>query len=164
MVPAGITKYRDGLFPIGLFTAGEAGEVIDMIESRQQGYFEEYGLHFIHASDEWYITAGREFPEEERYDGYIQLENGVGMMRLFINEFNEAFEALLGSPEYETLAETLDRTLTIATGKLTTPHHPRLRRAAHARLSRACTSMSMTSATISSGKPLPYPGWSQART
>ena len=121
VVPAGITKYRDGLFPIGLFTAGEAGEVIDLIESRQQGYYEEYGLHFIHASDEWYITAGRDFPEEERYDGYIQLENGVGMMRLFINEFNEAFEALLGSPEYETLAETLDRTLPIATGKLTGP-------------------------------------------
>lgn len=121
VVPAGITKYRDGLFPIGLFTAGEAGEVIDLIESRQQGYYEEYSLHFIHASDEWYITAGRDFPEEERYDGYIQLENGVGMMRLFINEFNEAFEALLGSPEYETLAETLDRTLTIATGKLTGP-------------------------------------------
>ena len=119
--PAGITKYRDGLFPIGLFTAGEAGEVIDLIESRQQGYYEEYGLHFIHASDEWYITAGRDFPEEERNDGYIQLENGVGMMRLFINEFSEAFEALLGSPEYETLAETLDRTLTIATGKLTGP-------------------------------------------
>lgn len=121
VVPAGITKYRDGLFPIGLFTAGEAGEVIDLIESRQQGYYEEYGLHFIHASDEWYITAGRDFPEEERYDGYIQLENGVGMMRLFINEFNEAFEALLDSPEYETMAETLDRTLTIATGKLTGP-------------------------------------------
>ena len=121
VVPAGITKYRDGLFPIGLFTAGEAGEVIDLIESRQQGYYEEYGLHFIHASDEWYITAGRDFPEEERDDGYIQLENGVGMMRLFINEFNEAFEALLDSPEYETLAETLDRTLTIATGKLTGP-------------------------------------------
>ena len=121
VVPAGITKYRDGLFPIGLFTAGEAGEVIDLIESCQQGYYEEYGLHFIHASDEWYITAGRDFPEEERYDGYIQLENGVGLMRLFINEFNEAFEALLGSPEYETLAETLDRTLTIATGKLTGP-------------------------------------------
>ena len=51
------TKYRDGLFPIGLFTAGEAGEVIDLIESRQKGYYEEYGLHFIHASDEWYITC-----------------------------------------------------------------------------------------------------------
>lgn len=45
-----------------------------MIESRQKKYYEEYGLHFMHASDEWYITAGRDFPEEERYDGYIQLE------------------------------------------------------------------------------------------
>ena len=50
-----------------------------MIESRQKKYYEEFGLHFIHASDEWYILAGREFPEEERYDGYIQLENGVGI-------------------------------------------------------------------------------------
>ena len=83
-VPAGITKYRAGLYPLELFTKEEAGQVIDMIESRQKKYYEEFGLHFIHASDEWYILAGREFPEEERYDGYIQLENGVGMMRLLI--------------------------------------------------------------------------------
>ena len=75
-VPAGITKYREGLYPLELFTKEEAGQVIDMIESRQKKYYEEFGLHFIHASDEWYILAGREFPEEERYDGYIQLENG----------------------------------------------------------------------------------------
>ena len=72
-----------------------------MIESRQKKYYEEFGLHFIHASDEWYILAGREFPEEERYDGYIQLENGVGMMRLLINEFQEALEQLRRSQEYE---------------------------------------------------------------
>ena len=77
VVPAGITKYRDGLFPLELYDKEEAGAVIDMIESRQQRYYEEYGLHFIHASDEWYITAQRAFPEEERYDGYIQLENGA---------------------------------------------------------------------------------------
>ena len=47
-------------------------------------------LHFIHASDEWYLKAERDFPEEERYDGYIQLENGVGMMRLLYDEFTEA--------------------------------------------------------------------------
>ena len=44
--------------------------------------YERYGIHFIHASDEWYILAGEELPEEERYDGYLQLENGVGMLRL----------------------------------------------------------------------------------
>ena len=112
-VPAGITKYRDGLYPLELYTKEEAGAVIDLIESYQKKFYEEYGLHFIHASDEWYITAGRDFPEEERYDGYIQLENGVGMMRLFIEEFEEAVKSLEGKP--------MERTLTIATGKLTYP-------------------------------------------
>ena len=121
VVPAGITKFREGLFPIELYTKEEAGAVIDMVESRQQEFYEQYGLHFIHASDEWYIIAGRDFPEEERYDGYIQLENGVGMMRMFINEFNEALEDVISKKEYEELARTVSRTLTIATGKLTYP-------------------------------------------
>ena len=118
-VPAGITKYRDGLYPLELFTKEEACQVIDMIESRQKKYYEEFGLHFIHASDEWYILAERDFPEEERYDGYIQLENGVGMMRLLINEFQEALEELRQSKEYERLRKMFSRTVTIATGKLT---------------------------------------------
>ena len=119
VVPAGITKYRDNLYPLELFTKEEAGEIIDMIESRQKKYYEEYGLHFMHASDEWYITAGRDFPEEERYDGYIQLENGVGMMRLFITEFTEALEQVKSNPEYLKMREEVKRTVTIATGKLT---------------------------------------------
>lgn len=90
VVPAGLTKYREGLYPLKLFSGEEAGEVIDMIEGYQQDFYDRYGLHFIHASDEWYINAGRDFPEEERYDGYIQLENGVGMMRLLKDEFYEA--------------------------------------------------------------------------
>lgn len=121
VVPAGITKYREGLYPIELFTGEEAGEVIDLIESYQQTFYEQYGLHFIHASDEWYISAGRDFPEEERYDGYIQLENGVGMMRLFINEFEEALEELLSCEKYQDWKENLHRTLTVACGKLTYP-------------------------------------------
>ena len=119
VVPAGITKYRDNLYPLELFTKEEAGEIIDMIESRQKKYYEEYGLHFMHASDEWYITAGRDFPEEERYDGYIQLENGVGMMRLFITEFTEALEQVKHDPGYLKMREEVKRTVTIATGKLT---------------------------------------------
>lgn len=119
VVPAGITKFREGLYPLELFTKEEAGEIIDLIESYQQRFYEEFGLHFIHASDEWYITAERDFPEEERYDGYIQLENGVGMMRLFIDEFGEALEQLVKSKKYKELKESLHRTVTIATGKLT---------------------------------------------
>jgi len=121
VVPAGITKYRDGLYPLELFTKEEAEEIIDLIESYQQKCFEEYGLHFIHASDEWYIIAEREFPQEESYDDYIQLENGVGMMRLLMTEFAEAMEQLKTGKHYADLKENLRRTVTIATGKLAAP-------------------------------------------
>ena len=121
VVPAGITKYRQGLYPLELFNKQEAGAVIDMIESRQNEFYEKYGLHFIHASDEWYINAERDFPEEERYDGYIQLENGVGMMRLFLDEFNEALERVKKDIKYKKLKKNVTRTLTLATGKLTYP-------------------------------------------
>ena len=118
VVPAGISKYRDGLYPIELFTKEEAGQIIDMIESYQKSCYEKYGLHFIQASDELYITAEREFPEEERYDGYIQLENGVGMMRLFRTEFEEALEAATHGIKYHVQKHKLKRTVTVATGKL----------------------------------------------
>lgn len=121
VVPAGITKYREGLYPLELFTPEEAGEIIDMIESYQTGFYEEFGLHFIHASDEWYILAGRPFPEEDRYDGYIQLENGVGMMRLLVEEFEEALTDLRSSEQYPTQKRELQRTVTMAVGKLVYP-------------------------------------------
>ena len=57
----------------------------------QEKIYAEYGVHFIHAGDEWYLLAEEEIPEEERYDGYLQLENGVGMLRLLFNEFEEAY-------------------------------------------------------------------------
>lgn len=118
VVPAGITKYREGLFPIELFTKDEAETVIEMIEAKQKEYYGKFGLHFIHASDEWYILAERDFPEEERYDGYIQLENGVGMMRLLITEFDDAIDGLKKSKRFGRLSKHLSRTVTIATGKL----------------------------------------------
>ena len=121
VVPAGLTKYRQGLYPLELFTKEEAGQVIDLIESYQKEFYEQYSLHFIHASDEWYILAERDFPEEGRYDGYIQLENGVGMMRLLRDEFYHAFEELQESEEYPKLKEGIARTFTIATAKLAYP-------------------------------------------
>ena len=96
VVPVGLTKYRDGLYPLESFTKEDAEEVIDTIEKWQKIFYEEHGLHFIHAGDEWYILAEREMPEEERYDGYLQLENGVGMLRLLMNEFEEVYAELEG--------------------------------------------------------------------
>ena len=58
-----------------------AAEVIDIIEGFQKQAYEKFGTHFVHASDEWYINAGRPMPGAENYDGYTQIENGVGMVR-----------------------------------------------------------------------------------
>jgi putative radical SAM enzyme (TIGR03279 family) len=118
VVPAGITKFREGLFPLELFSKQESEAVIDLIESRQNEFYEKYGLHFIHASDEWYINAERQFPEEEKYDGFIQLENGVGMMRLLIDEFDEALEQVKNDVKSRRMKNDMAKTLTMATGKL----------------------------------------------
>ncbi len=114
VVPVGLTKYREGLYPLESFTKEDAIQVIDMIEKWQQIFYEEYGIHFIHAGDEWYILAERDMPEEERYDGYLQLENGVGMMRLLINEFDEACADAKG--------DDLTREISLATGYLAYPY------------------------------------------
>ena len=95
VVPVGVTRYREGLFPMKDFTPSDAEEVIDMIEYIQDEVYEKYGIHFAHPSDEWYILAGRELPSEDKYDGYNQLENGVGMTRLLYDEFTDAVDQVL---------------------------------------------------------------------
>ena len=90
MVPVGLSRYREGLCPLEPFGKEDAQEVIDIIEGFQEEAMKAYDIHFVHASDEWYIQADREVPEEERYDGYLQIENGVGMTRLLYEEFGAA--------------------------------------------------------------------------
>ena len=65
VVPVGLTKFRDGLYPLEPFTKEEAKEVLAIIHRWQKKIYEEYGTHFIHAGDEWYILAGEEMPEED---------------------------------------------------------------------------------------------------
>ena len=90
VVPVGLSKYRDGLYPLEPFTKEDAKEVLAIIHKWQDKLYPEYGLHFIHASDEWYILAGEELPEAGNYDGYIQYENGVGMLRMLMDEVEDA--------------------------------------------------------------------------
>ena len=92
VVPVGLSKYRDGLEPLEPFEREDAKAVIGQIRRWQEKLYPEYGLHFVHASDEWYVLAGEELPPEETYDGYLQLENGVGMLRLMMEEFEDAME------------------------------------------------------------------------
>ena len=115
VVPVGLSKYREGLYPLKPFDAQSAGEVIDLIESWQKKIYPQYGVHFVHASDEWYLLAGRPLPEEERYDGYLQLENGVGMLRLLKEEVEETLA------EVKPDVETPKRRVSIATGRLAGP-------------------------------------------
>ena len=108
VVPVGLSDHREGLYPLEPFNREDARKVIACIEKWQKKLYEEYGTHFIHASDEWYLLAGYEMPEEERYDGYLQLENGVGMIRLLTEEFHEG--------QKEAVTDSKKRHVTIATG------------------------------------------------
>ena len=113
VVPVGLSKYRDGLAPLEPFTREDAKEVLATIHKWQKKLYEQWGLHFIHAGDEWYLLAGEPIPEEENYDGYIQLENGVGMLRLLEDEVAEELSKREGDDRH--------RHVTIATGKAAAP-------------------------------------------
>lgn len=114
VVPVGLSRFREGLYPLESFTAEEAGAVVDQIERWQQKIYRKHGTHFVHASDEFYMLAGRPLPEAERYDGYIQLENGVGMIRLLTEEVREALSGRTDDGVCEEIS--------IATGYLAYPY------------------------------------------
>ena len=115
VVPVGLTKFREGLHPLESFEREEAREVLATIHKWQDISFEKYGTHFVQASDEWYLIAGYDLPTEERYDGYTQLENGVGMIRLLMDEFREALAKEKKHPFMR------KKECAIATGRLAAP-------------------------------------------
>ena len=110
VVPVGLTKFREHLYPLHPVSQKCLNETIDIVEEFQRKIYPQWGLHFVHASDEFYLNTGRPIPEAERYDGYLQIENGVGMRRLLEDEFREALAEREGDGR--------ERHVTIATGKL----------------------------------------------
>ena len=128
VVPVGLSRYREGLYPLEPFSAEDAAQVLDLIHGFQKEIYDKHGLHFIHASDEWYILAGRELPEEENYDGYLQLENGVGMLRLLLDEFQDALNELrerIRNRDYELISGEYHE-LSMVTGRLAYPYIRRM--------------------------------------
>ena len=117
VVPVGISRHREGLYPLEPFDREDAKAVLKTIHTLQDQFMDEYGTHFVHASDEWYILAGESLPEEDNYDGYVQLENGVGMLRLQEREFHEALE----EARFSESSKLFEKHCTIATGKLAGP-------------------------------------------
>lgn len=113
VVPVGLSKYREGLYPLEPFTKEDAKEVLKTIHHWQARLYQKYGNHFIHAGDEWYILAGDPMPPAENYDGYPQYENGVGMVRLFQDELAAVLERAAGDRRM--------RKISMATGVLAYP-------------------------------------------
>lgn len=92
IVPLGMTKYREGLYPLTPFTQRLAAETIDMVTAFGNECRERFGTRIFFCGDELYLKAGRELPDEEFYEEYTQLENGVGMLRLMETEFRSAIK------------------------------------------------------------------------
>ena len=108
-VPVGLTKFRDGLYPLRTYTKEEAGNVIDIIDEFNAHYsFYNGGKTLAYASDEFYLIAERELPNADYYGEFSQLDNGVGMCALLKEEFLEALE--------ESRSKTVNRSVTVATG------------------------------------------------
>ena len=112
IVPAGLTKHRDGLYPLSDFTPEEAAAVIDMIDSVANEQLKKHGSRQFFAADEFYLKSGRPIPPTEYYEEYAQIENGVGMLRSFSDEFGMAVEDV----EYMLESVNGERTVTVATG------------------------------------------------
>ena len=113
VVPVGLTKYRDNLVQLEKFEEVEALAVLNQIHAWQQICLQKYGTRFVFASDEWYITAKQPIPDEEYYEGYGQIENGVGMVRSLIDEYDEYYHTLEG--------DSRNHTVSLATGTLIAP-------------------------------------------
>ena len=86
-VPCGVTDYRQNLFKQTPYDAETSAAVIDIMEEFGDECKRRHGKRIIYPSDEWYLKAGRPIPPAEFYEDFDQLENGVGMMRLFEDEF-----------------------------------------------------------------------------
>lgn len=94
VVPVGLTKHRAHLHPMRTFTPDEAAQVVENVTAWQQQCREETGKSFVYLGDEFYLLAGKELPPSDYYDGFPQLENGIGLTRNFLNEWEQALQHL----------------------------------------------------------------------
>jgi putative radical SAM enzyme (TIGR03279 family) len=110
VVPIGITKYREGLFPVDIYDEKSSLEVIELVEAMQEKFLEEINTRFVFLSDEFYVMANKEVPNESYYEGYKQLENGIGLIRRQLDEY-------LKYLKYYPIEYKKQRVVSIATGK-----------------------------------------------
>lgn len=107
-VPVGLTKFRDGLEQIEPYNKKTAGETIDIIEEYSNKFRKDFGIGLCYPADEFFIKAERELPSADYYDGYPQLDNGVGLVRSFYDDFLDEMEYCNAKPTH--------KKVTLATG------------------------------------------------
>lgn len=110
VVPVGLTRYREGLYPLRLFTPEEAKRLIDQVHAHQKKLLKSLGTRLIYLSDEFYLNAGFPIPMPEEYEGFPQIENGVGLISSMEEEFSSALKMVKSAPR--------NRKVSIATGEL----------------------------------------------
>ena len=127
VVPVGLTKYRDGLYPLEPVDKNDAIETLSIIEEISQTAYKKYGIHFAHASDEIYILAGAGIPPADEYDDYPQLENGVGMLRLMMDDYDDMYKRLSKDIKTGVIDPAKpDLSFSVATGLLAKPYVERV--------------------------------------
>ena len=113
IVPAGLTKFRDGLYPLEPFTPEECAAVIDQVNAFGNACLTHYGSRLFFPSDEFYLKAGRPLPDDEFYESYAQIENGVGML----TDLKTAFSYEMERADEYAAEFSAPRSVSIVTGK-----------------------------------------------
>jgi putative radical SAM enzyme (TIGR03279 family) len=113
VVPVGVTKFRQGLYPLRPYTKTESAALLDQVETFSARHLAQKGTRLVWCSDEFYLLAGRELPSEDYYEEFTQLDNGVGMLRLLREEFCRALDGMQ--------CEQTGEEFSIATGKSAAP-------------------------------------------
>ena len=113
VVPVGLSKYREGLAKLDKFDAEGARETLSIISDIQDQMRSQYGTNFVYASDEFFLLAGEALPDSSYYDGFPQIENGVGMM----TDFKESLDAAL-SEARGVRGNDVSRRVGVITGRL----------------------------------------------
>lgn len=110
VVPVGLTRYRDGLYPLTPFTKESSAETIRFVEEIQNEFLEKLGTRLVYLSDEFYVDAGIPVPDAECYEGFPQIENGVGLIASMQEEFDSAMRLLKNKKR--------SRHVSVATGEI----------------------------------------------
>lgn len=116
VVPVGLTKHHK--YGMRVHTVPEAETILERCHTWQDDYKAQFGAHFVYPTDEWYLVTKRPIPPRERYDGLSLEENGLGMVRRFLEEWEQSLPEVEGHALFWDLESMPVKSLTLATGAL----------------------------------------------